>query len=418
MDARSIPLSRSGCFTPRLPRLLSALDSPADAFAHIGPNWFASVMGTGIVAIGATLLPVQIAGQRELAVAVWALAAVLLAALLVATAVHWIRHPQTARGHALSPMMAPFYGAPPMAMLTVGAGALIVGREVIGIHGAVILDSVLWTAGTLTGLAAAVIVPYLMFTAHELRLSDTLGSWLMPIVPPMVSAATGAALIPHLASGQPRLDMLIACYAMFGVSLVASLGIITLLWGRLTQHGPGPARTVPTLWIVLGPLGQSITAANLLGAQAHQVLPPPYGAALQAMGVVYGVPVLGFALLWLMIAAAITLKTARAGLPFSLTWWSFTFPVGTTVTGTSELALRTGSDALKWLAVALFVLLLCAWLTAVINTARRTATGQLLLGSDPVQLFGGSGTRWAAKECGRDEQVVATRETPPQDPAI
>jgi tellurite resistance protein TehA-like permease len=128
MDARSIPLSRSGCFTPRLPRLLSALDSPADAFAHIGPNWFASVMGTGIVAIGATLLPVQIAGQRELAVAVWALAAVLLAALLVATAVHWIRHPQTARGHALSPMMAPFYGAPPMAMLTVGAGALIVGR--------------------------------------------------------------------------------------------------------------------------------------------------------------------------------------------------------------------------------------------------------------------------------------------------
>jgi tellurite resistance protein TehA-like permease len=205
---------------------------------------------------------------------------------------------------------------------------------------------------------------------------------------------------------------------MFGVSLVASLVIITLLWGRLTQHGPGPARTVPTLWIVLGPLGQSITAANLLGAQAHQVLPAPYGAALQAMGVVYGVPVLGFALLWLMIAAAITLKTARAGLPFSLTWWSFTFPVGTTVTGTSELALRTGSDALKWLAVALFVLLLCAWLTAVINTARRTATGQLLLGSEPVQLFGGSGTRWAAKECGRDEQVVATRETPPQDPAI
>jgi tellurite resistance protein TehA-like permease len=150
-------------------------------------------------------------------------------------------------------MMAPFYGAPPIAMLTVGAGALIVGREVIGIHGAVILDSVLWTAGTLTGLAAAVIVPYLMFTAHELRVSPTLGSWLMPIVPPMVSAATGAALIPHLASGQPRLDMLIACYAMFGVSLVASLGIITLLWGRLTQHGPGPARTVPTLWIVLGP---------------------------------------------------------------------------------------------------------------------------------------------------------------------
>ncbi len=173
--------------------------------------------------------------------------------------------------------------------------------------------------------------------------------------------------------------MLVACYAMFGLSLIASLAIITLLWGRLTQHGPGPAQTIPTLWIVLGPLGQSITAANLLGAQAHGVLPAPYGAALQAMGIVYGIPVLGFALLWLAIAAAITLKTARTGLPFSLTWWSFTFPLGTTVTGTTELALHTGSHALTALSVALFALLLCAWLTALVNTARGAATGRLLL---------------------------------------
>jgi hypothetical protein len=30
---------------------------------------------------------------------------------------------------------------------------------------------------------------------------------------------------------------------------------------------------IPTLWIVLGPLGQSVTAANLLGTRAHLVLP-------------------------------------------------------------------------------------------------------------------------------------------------
>jgi tellurite resistance protein TehA-like permease len=194
----------------------------------------------------------------------------------------------------------------------------------------------------------------------------------------MVSAATGAALLTHIPAGQPRVTMLIACYAMFGLSLIASLLMIALLWGRLIQHGPGAARTVPTLWIVLGPLGQSITAANLLGAQAHQVLPAPYSSALQAFGVIYGVPVLGFALLWLGIAAAVTAKTVRAGLPFSLTWWTFTFPVGTTVTGTSELAIHTGSEALAWLAVALFVLLAYAWVTALANTTARTVDGQLL----------------------------------------
>ena len=84
----------------------------------------------------------------------------------------------------------------------------------------------------------------------------------------MVSAATGAALIAHLPAGQPRLTLLLACYAMFGISLLTSLITITLLWGRLAFHGPGPARLVPTLWIALGPLGQSVTAAGLLGVAA------------------------------------------------------------------------------------------------------------------------------------------------------
>jgi C4-dicarboxylate transporter/malic acid transport protein len=360
-------------------RFLGALEHPADALRHLGPNWFASVMGTGIVANAVALLPRQVTGLRTAAIGIWILAATMLVVLVSATIAHWLRHPANARRHASDPSMAPFYGAPPMAMLTVGAGALLLGKDVVGVQAAVSVDLVLWTLGTLTGLAASAAVPYLMFTRHQLNSGDTAGSWLMPVVPPMVSAATGAALIAHLPAGQGRLDLLLACYAMFGLSLIASIVTITLLWGRLAYHGTGPARLAPTLWIVLGPLGQSITAANLLGAAAQGVIPRPYSSALDALGVVYGVPVFGFAMLWLAIAAAITIKTARAGMPFSLTWWSFTFPVGTTVTGTSELALHTGSDATAWIAVALFALLVAAWLAAFVNTARGSLRGDLFL---------------------------------------
>jgi hypothetical protein len=58
--------------------------------------------------------------------------------------------------------------------------------------------------------------------------------------------ATAALLVPHLPAGQLRL-------------------------------------TMPTLWIVLGPLGQSITAANLLGEVAHLELPAPYSSAFAAL---------------------------------------------------------------------------------------------------------------------------------------
>lgn len=359
------------------------LASPPGRLASLTPNWFAAVMGTGIVAVAAAGLPVTAPGLRAAATAVWMLAAAVLVALVTATILHWIRHRATARGHALDPVMAHFYGVPPMALLTVGAGALLFGGPLLGQRAAVDLDWALWFAGTATGLLCAVAVPYLMFTRHPVRGEDAFGGWLMSIVPPMVSASTGALLAPHAPAGQARLALLLCCYALFGMSLLASLVIITLIWQRLAVHKLGPARMVPTLWIVLGPLGQSVTAANLLGAAAHQALAGSYGAALDDLGVVYGVPVLGFALLWAVLASALTVRTAREHLPFSLTWWSFTFPVGTCVTATSALAGRVHADLLRITAPLLFGALVAAWLLVAARTVRGLRTGDLLKAAPP-----------------------------------
>src|SRR5580692_9203484 len=144
--------------------LFRDLDRPADVVAHLGPNWFASVMGTGIVATAAATLPVQWPGLRPFATAIWVLSAAWLLVLTAAEIVHWTGHRQAALGHARDPVMVQFYGAPPMALLTVGAGALLLGPALIGAHAALLIDAVLWPLGTLAGLASSVAVPYLMFT--------------------------------------------------------------------------------------------------------------------------------------------------------------------------------------------------------------------------------------------------------------
>lgn len=258
----------------RLPWLLASVDAPEQIVGYVGPNWYASVMGTGIVANAAMTLPWHAAFLRVFALVVWGADVLLLGALTVAVALHWALHPSVARSHAQDPTMAQFYGAPPMALLTVGAGAVLVGRTWLGLPLAVDLDWVLWGTGTILGLITAVAIPYLMFTHHDIEADGAFGGWIMPVVPPMVSAATGALLIPQVAAGDLRATFVYGLYSMFGMSLVVSLIVITLLWSRLIHHGdPGTARSA-TLWIVLGPLGQSITAASLLGHAAHLALPP------------------------------------------------------------------------------------------------------------------------------------------------
>ena len=389
MTTELAPATGTSAVAPRsqpLPfGMLKDLERPGDLFRDLGPNWYAAIMGTGIVAIAAATLPVSVPGLDAFALAVWVLAAGFLVLLTAAWAVRWSRYPGRARADADNPVMAQFWGAPAMALMTVGTGTLLLGRQWIGLRAAVDADWVLWGAGTALGLVTACWIPYLMMTRHEIAVDGAFGGWLMPVVPPMVSAATGALLVPYAGGGQARLTLLLGCYAMFGVSLFASMIIIPLIWSRLVTYKTLPALLVPTCWIVLGPLGQSVTAAGNLAKVAGLALPRPYPAGANVLALLYGIPTWGFAMLWLAIAAALTVRALRHGLPFGLTWWSFTFPVGTCVTGTIALAARTGSGVLRGAAIVLFLLLTAAWLVVAARTLYESARGRLFRAAVPAQ---------------------------------
>ena len=361
---------------PRLQRWLGVLASPVEGRIVLGPNWFASVMGTGIIAVAGATLPLDLP-LGALTTFAWLLASVVLVVLVILIPLHWVRSPGTFRALTEDPVAIQFFGAPPMALMTVGTATLLVGREYLG-DAAITIDWVLWSVGTILGLVTAVAVPYRLFSRLQVRADGAFGGWLMPVVPPMVSAASGAQLVQYAPEGQVRETMLFACYAMFGMSLMASIIIITLIWSRLAHYGSSGSARVPTLWIVLGPVGQSITAAGALGTAALVAVAAPLSTGLDVFAVVFGVPMFGFMMLWMPIAVLLTRRAARLKMGFALTWWSFTFPVGTCVTGTSQLARHTGLVAFEVAAVVLYAGLLSAWVVVGVRTAHHALKGPLL----------------------------------------
>ncbi|MEU6842401.1 TDT family transporter [Streptomyces sp. NPDC046716] len=367
--------------TAAQPRSVPATDAPsarAVAVRHLGPNWYAAVMGTAIVANAGATLPGRLPGLRTACTVVWALSAVLLVALLTARALHWTHHRDQARAHLLDPAVAPFYGCLSMALLAVGAGTLLVGQDWIGLGAAVAVDTVLFTAGTLLGLAAAVAIPYLMVVRHRIEPGQASPVWLLPVVAPMVSAAVGPLLVSHLPAGQWQESFLFVCYAMFGLSLLATLVMLPVIFARLVTAGPLPLLLTPALFLVLGPLGQSTTAANKFADVAGDVLPASSAHGFTVFAVLYGVPVMGFALLWLAFAGAMVVRARREGMGFAMTWWAFTFPVGTCVTGAEGLGKHTGLAVFDGLALVLYAVLVGAWAVASVRTVRGLLDGRLL----------------------------------------
>ncbi|MEU7828795.1 TDT family transporter [Nonomuraea sp. NPDC049129] len=344
------------------------LSPPPIGRALLAPSWFAAVMGTGIVANAAVTLPRSFPGLLVAATVVWSGAGLLLVVLTVGYV--WQR---ALRLHAADPVHAQFFGAPAVALLTVGAGALRLGQPVIGARAALEVDWALWSLGTALGLATACTVPYLMVTRHRFAPDAAFGGWLMPVVPPLVSATTGALLVPHTPAGQARLALLLGCYAMFGLGLVAVLLVLAMVYSRLVHHDAPTGAMVPTVWIGLGALGQIVTGLGTLATATPSALPMSYAHGAEVVALLCGVGVWGFAMLWLALAAALTVREFRAGLPFAVTWWSFIFPLGACVTGTGALAARTGSQIFVWVAVVLYALLVAAWVVVACRSLRHAA---------------------------------------------
>ncbi|MCX6468966.1 MAG: C4-dicarboxylate ABC transporter [Corynebacteriales bacterium] len=337
--------------------------------AHITPNWFTTVMGTGIVAVAAAQLPVDDLGFRLLGTALWAASVLVLVAVTVAFALHWHRHRDAARAYARHATMAHFYGAPAMAAMTVGAGTLLYAAPIVGATTALLTDAVLWAAGTAVGFVTLIVVG-----GGSLRRPDRGGpaapTRMMSVVAPTVSASTGALLATHVANDAVADLILVTAAVMFATALVAGGATAAVVFRRMLRTGAPVGAAAPTVWIPLGMMGQSVTASVALGAASGST-------GLHYLGVAVGVVFAGLAAATIAVAITVTARAALHGLPFSMTWWSFTFPIGTCVTGASALGKATGFVAVDGIAVAGFAALFVAWAVVATRTGAAVMRGDL-----------------------------------------
>ncbi|CAM3035032.1 TDT family transporter [Prescottella defluvii] len=347
----------------------------ASRLAHLTPNWFAVVMGTGIIAVATAALPVNLPGRQAIALAFWLLATALLVVIATAFVVHWVRHTEHARDYARSVTMFPFYGALPMAVLTVGAGTAAVGSTVLDPNIAFAVAGVLWTLGTGAGLATFTVMARRLQTVADR--GNPSPAWLMPVVPPMVSAATGAALVEHVPAGWPRVTMLGGCYTLFTLALVFGLCILTMVGREIAERGLPPLQALPTMWIPLGIMGQSIAAANLLGTAAEHAVGHDVAAALHVAGLGYGLVMGTFMIVAFTAVGVVTARAFRRGLTFTMSWWSFTFPVGACAVGMGAFGVAGDFEIPRLLSAGLLGALVLAWCVVAIHTAHRVRTRAL-----------------------------------------
>lgn len=347
-------------------------------------------MGTGSLAVAIVASPIPIPGASVVGPAVSMLAMLVFAIFFPLLTLRVFVSPRAFVAMLRDPAKAQLWGLPPMAAFAV----VVVLVRIVGPHGggdlAIAAAQALWLFGVAGSVFSAFFVPYLMVTEHDLRPDEVLGTWVLPVVPPVVAALPAALLLPTFPAPL-RPSILVAAYALLSVGCALTALTIAIYYARLLFHKIPTGGLAPGMWLIVGPLGQSIAGAYTLAGSAAEIW-PAFGNGFILAAVVYGMVVWGFANYWLALSIVVTVRAVRAGMPFSQGWWAFTFATGMLTAGTDALFRATHAGLFALAAVVQLAMLAALWTLVAALTLRdvlraRKARRQRSLAhrnSDPV----------------------------------
>ena len=349
----------------------SAVRHSSAIIRQFTPNWFTVTMGTGILALALNQAPFATPALSTFAEGLWMLNIGLFLLFSLLYAARWVFYPREAQRIFSHSVMSMFFGAIPMGLATIINGMLVFGVAHWGPK-AVMIAETLWWLDMAMAIASGVLIPYLMFTRQDHSIDNMTAVWLLPIVAAEVAAVSAGALAPHIADPHAALRLLVLGYALWAYSVPLAMSVLVILLLRLVLHKLPHKDMAASGWLCLGPIGTGALGLLTLGADAPRICAaagmPAIGDIAAGIGVLGGVVLWGYGVWWWLLADLTTIRYARAGMPFNLGWWGFTFPLGVYAVATLTLARQTHLEFLTAIGTGLVIRLAVLWTVIAART--------------------------------------------------
>lgn len=204
----------------------------------------------------------------------------------------------------------------------------------------VVLAWTLWWIDAVISLLVGIGVPFMMFNYHNHTLETVNGTWLLPVVSPIVSAATGGIIAEYLPPAHARLTLMCS-YILWGCGFPISVLVMAIYFQRLAIHHLPPRAAIVSVFLPLGPCGQG-SFALLQFAKVVRQLAIDTGVglgngamfdsetqimmanAIYAGTIPIALVIWGMGFFWFTVAIASVVKIgfSEERFPFNMGWWS------------------------------------------------------------------------------------------------
>ncbi len=313
---------------------------------NVPPTLFSSIIGAGGLGLawqqaGLYAGSVGLSGAAMTVVADGLLitAALAFVAFFALYALKLIIHRDAVLEDALHPAQANFLAAIPI-------GAMIVTQG-LAVHGPTLAGH-LWLTAAL-GQILVSLYTVIRWISQDQDVQQLNPSWFIPVAGNLVAPA-GAVM-----AGIPELG-----WFFFSVGVTFWLVLFAITFYRILFHDPLPIASCPTLAILIAPPALAFVAYTALKD-----------------GLINDVSRIFLYVAAFLAAVVLGMAHRFWRLPFSLSWWAYTFPLATLTSAFFIFARATGFGIVPWIAVASLTLAtLVVGLTAGL-TVRAALAGTL-----------------------------------------
>ena len=348
---------------------------------YLAPAWFAVVMGTGGLANILYLWQTAFPPGNLLGILLAALADILYFVVLIPWVIRWTRYSEYARRDLNHPLTGNFFVTMPVATAILGTNINLIWSKYLGESLTYSLIFTLW-------IIAIVGVTFFTFytTFRIMRVEDTPKpeminfSWLMAPIANMAISLIGNPVLDltmklHVTWS---LSVLITNTVLFGIGFFLFIFISAIVFVRLANHPLPSAETIPSFGILVSAVGLAVSAIIDASKYAHSMglLASTDLANLMAV-VIWG---FGIWIIGIIIFISIY-QFRKGGIPFSMGWWAFIFPLAAYTISSQKVAACFVTPLTSGYAVFLTILLVFLWVYTFANTVREAWSEKLFIGT-------------------------------------
>jgi len=282
----------------------------------------------------------------------------------------------------------------PIAFMTLTSlTPLILSNTSWGGHPWTIVGYVMWWFVVLANLIILFFVFITLIRHHEASDRRMPMQVILPAVSVSTIAVTGGLITSLSNDMSPRLaiPIIITSFMLVGIGILLGLILSTYLFHNLLAQGWPPPPATPTLFIFVGPMGQSAAALQFLGAaaQTHAKFAPynkgtfitaESAPPLNVACVLIALMLTGLGIIWTIFAVyAMIERAVQKKLSWTPSWNAIIFPLGTLTTSTSLFGIAMDSPAWRVVTAMLIIVLTGVFFVNLGFTLTKIWRGELLV---------------------------------------